>query len=67
MPVDLLRAYTDFVIACDVSKRGMPPLSEINMYSLMMRAEQITQMALAQHQAVERLARDIVSQMRADW
>ena len=51
VPVEQLRDHTDFVIACDVSKRGMPPMQEINMYSLMMRAEQITQMALAQHQA----------------
>lgn len=53
VPVELLRSDSDFVIASEVSRRGLPPMSDINIYTMMMRAEQLTQMALASLQGTQ--------------
>lgn len=51
MPVRPLREHVDFVIASEISKRDFPTIDEINIYSMIMRAEQVTQRSLAQLQA----------------
>lgn len=51
MPIAPLRAHVDFAIASEISKRSFPLIGEVNIYSMIMRAEQITQRSLARHQA----------------
>ncbi len=51
LPVAPLQQHVDFVIASEISKRSFPPLNEISIFSLITRAEQITQRSLAQLQA----------------
>jgi NTE family protein len=51
VPVSALRDQVHFVIASEISRRGLPPLDDVNIYALMMRSEQLTQRELARHQA----------------
>ncbi|MFK7956171.1 MAG: patatin-like phospholipase family protein [Lysobacterales bacterium] len=51
VPVDPLRSQVDFVIASEVNQRQLPSLEQLSVYSLMMRAEHLTQITLAQLQA----------------
>ncbi len=51
VPVEPLREHCRFVIASEISRHGLPPMDEININSLMIRAEQLTQMTLAKLQA----------------
>ena len=46
-PVPVRQLQQPFVIASDVSQRGLTELNEVNIYRLMMRAERMTQVALA--------------------
>ena len=51
MPVEPLASRVDFIVASEISKRSFPPMEHINIHSMIMRAEQITQRSLAQQQA----------------
>lgn len=51
LPVPVTMLDTDLRIASEISRRGLAPLDEVNIYRLMMRAEQISQIALARAQA----------------
>ena len=52
VPVRALIGHTDFIIASEITRRGLPPLKDVNIYALMMRSEQLSQRALARHQAL---------------
>lgn len=51
VPVRALVGKSDFIIASEISRQSLRPLADINIYALMMRSEQLTQRALARHQA----------------
>ncbi|MEM6936982.1 MAG: hypothetical protein AAF552_11040, partial [Pseudomonadota bacterium] len=51
VPVEPLRSKVDFVIASEVNQRRLPKLEQLSVYSLMMRAEHLTQITLAHLQA----------------
>ncbi len=51
VPVAPLRSKVDFVIASEVNQRRLPKLEQLSVYSLMMRAEHLTQITLAHLQA----------------
>lgn len=51
VPVAPLRDQVDFVIASEVNQRQLPALDQISVYSMMMRAEHLTQITLAHQQA----------------
>lgn len=52
-PIPIAQLESDFTIASDITRRGLPELDEVNIYRLLMRAENLAQVALA-----ERLAND---------
>jgi len=51
VPVAMLKNQCDFVIASEISRKKLPPMNEISIYKMMVRAEQVSQMSLAEHQA----------------
>lgn len=51
VPTRALIGKTDFIIASEITRRALPPLEDVNIYALMMRSEQLSQRALARHQA----------------
>ncbi len=51
IPVQPLAGHVDFTIASEISKRSFPVIGQVNIYSMIMRSEQITQRTLAQQQA----------------
>ncbi len=51
VPVQPLRGKVDFVIASEVNQRRLPKLEKLSVYSLMMRAEHLSQITLAHQQA----------------
>jgi NTE family protein len=51
VPAECLRDQVDFVMASEISRRGLPAMGDINIYALMMRSEQLSQRALAHYQS----------------